>query len=341
MAGEISTVSAHSQVAGLLITQAKVVWLRFLLFIAPCAGLTVLPVYLIDPYDFLAAKKPVVSEEIKAHYAQSVNDPLWKLPKYDRHPAENILLGDSQMEHLRAEDIAPLTGKQYFNLAYGGGTLRESLSTFWHVSARIRLQSVHFGVSFMAYNANPLDRVTAVEKLERHPVDYLYDPGVLRTVFYDVSTIIPGWQVNIGPRVSPEAFWRAQLDYLRSRYRGIVYPEKLKEELRGVASYCGAHGIELVFVITPQHVDAQRRVNELGVAEEYATFKKDLASLAPTLDYDIPSEITRDHRNYSDPFHLTTEASVKVVRDIWLRAFHWGERLPAPAESPTEGMVAH
>jgi hypothetical protein len=290
-------------------------------------ALTVLPIYLIDPYDLLSAKAPVVAEQYKVHYAQLLNDPLWKLPKYDRNPAENILLGDSQIEHLRAEDIGPLVGKRYFNLAYGGGTLRESIATFWHASTKTRLRSVYYGVSFMAYNANTMNRITLVEKMERNPSDYFYDPCVLQTAFYDALTLVPGRTVTIGPGVSPAVFWTMQLDHLKIRYKGIVYPESLNAELHRIADYCRAKGIELTFVITPQHVDAQRRVSELGVVEEYAKLKKDLASLAPTLDYDIPSELTQNRRNYDDPFHLSSQASVEVVRDIWQKKFRWCRRL--------------
>jgi hypothetical protein len=42
-----------------------------------------------------------------------------------------------------------------------------------------------------------------------------------------------------------------------------------------------------------------------------------LCLFGPTLDYDIPSEITEDQQNYSDPFHLTDEAAMLIVDDIW------------------------
>src|SRR5579859_5993654 len=133
-----------------LARQSKRIWLRLLLFLAPILVPTALPVCLVDPYNILRPYPGIVPEEVKQRYGPAINDVLWKLPQYDQSPQENILLGDSQTARLRDELIKEVTGNaHYFNLAYGGGTLQESISSFWDAASRVKLQSVYFGISFM------------------------------------------------------------------------------------------------------------------------------------------------------------------------------------------------
>ena len=74
-------------------------------------------------------------------------------------------------------------------------------------------------------------------------------------------------------------------------------------------------------------MDAQRRIRELGVENDYQRFKSDLLSMATVYDCDIDSSLTRDPNNYADPFHLTENAAKRFAEDIasgspeWCRVF--------------------
>lgn len=307
---------------------ARKIWLRLALFLAPILALTVLPVTLVDPYNVLGMSLGLVSQHTKWEYGEGLNSVLWKLPQYDRNPKSNILLGDSQMEHLRAEDIAKVTGNNnYFNLAYGGGTLRESISSFWHAASLTRLKSVYFEISFMDYNANPMNRVVGTEKIIHHSLQYFENPDALQASYYDLLASVFHRQIKLEPQMSKEVFWRYQLAYLAGRYHDIPYPSALRVQLQQIAAYCRANNIRLYFVITPQSVDAQRRVAELGVTADYLRFKSDLESIAPTIDCDIPSAITTNRDNYSDPFHLLNTAGARIVADIWTDKFQYCRKL--------------
>ncbi|HEY1581008.1 MAG TPA: hypothetical protein VGF82_28400, partial [Terracidiphilus sp.] len=222
------------------------------------------------------------------------------------------------------EDIARVTGDpDYFNLAYGGGTLHESIISFWHAESLTRLKTVYFEVSFADYNSNPLNRVDETERLLHHPLQYFDNPDALQASWYDLIAAVFHWQINLRPQMSRDAFWKYQLAYLADRYRDIPYPAAQKVQLTQIAAFCRANHIRFYFVITPQSIDAQRRVDELGVTHEYVRFKSDLASIAPTIDCDIPSEITTNKDNYSDPFHMLDTAGAKIVDDIWTGKFQY------------------
>lgn len=283
------------------------IWLRLALFFLPIFVLVVPPVYYVDPFG-LFAKRSLIPEPIRSGYAQRVNQVLWKIPAYNRDSTANVVLGDSEMARL------PVQG--YSNLAYGGGTLQESVSTFWFASHKVKLQKVLFGISFMEYSPYPQDRVIQAEEITRHPALYFLNSDVLETTAYDIADAIFHHPTNLSPQVGTDAFWASQLQNLATRYKRRTSPQNLKVELRKIVEYCHTHNISIIFVIPPQHVDAQRRIPDLGVEDGYQEFKRHLVSIAPVYDCDIESDLTRDKSNYLDPFHLTDKAAAGFAEDL-------------------------
>jgi hypothetical protein len=291
------------------------VWLRLILFLLPVAFLAP-AIYWVDPYGLFGHRSPV-PVTTRAAYGQQLNQVLWKIPAYNRDPKPNILLGDSQMARLPEEEVSAVTGQPFANMAYGGGTLRESISTFWFASRRTSLQRVYFGISFADYNGFPLDRVITAEDILSDRGLYFINSDVLEAGVYDIEDAEFHHRTDLMPKVSREAFWQSQLQYLATRYKRFADPGSLRDDLRKIVAYCNAHNIAFTFVITPQHIDAQRRVRELGVEDQYEQFKKDLAGMAPVYDCDIDSSLTRNRDNYSDPFHLSNPGASQLVSDLW------------------------
>jgi len=82
--------------------------------------------------------------------AYPLNYCLWKMPAFARHPASNLLLGDSRMDALKSERVKELTGTDYFNLAYGGATIREIIESFWFASRHASVSRVYIGINFQS-----------------------------------------------------------------------------------------------------------------------------------------------------------------------------------------------
>jgi hypothetical protein len=294
----------------------RLMWRRFFVFLLPIFGILGPAIYWVDPFALFRHVSPVpmVTRE---WYGRHTNQTLWKVLAFGRNPAPNVLLGDSQMAQLPEQEVDAVTGKTYANMAYAGGTLRESISTFWFVAGRTNLRQVYFGMSFMAYDSYPRNRVPqAVQILDNHAM-YFVNSDVMETGYYDVADRFFRHQTVFAPGISKEAFWKIELQQLEQRYKHSTGPGALRDELRKVLAYCRSHGIAFAFVITPQSVDAQRRVPELGVKDRYLNFKNDLAAIAPVYDCDIETSFTENNRNFSDPFHLEPDAARRFVRDLW------------------------
>ncbi|HWE85515.1 MAG TPA: hypothetical protein VG267_11260 [Terracidiphilus sp.] len=292
------------------------VWLRLLVFVLPIVLVLAPIVYWVDPFA-LFPKDSAIPIELRSHYAGPINQDLWKIFAFNRKPAPNIVLGDSQVARLSEEDISSVTGMQYSNLGAGGATLRETISVFWFASRKAQLRHVYFGVNFMGYNADPRDRVPQAEGILKDPVVYCLNSDVLEAGVYDIGEFAFHHHTDLGPQVNREAFWQSQLQYLAARYKRDADPGTLRDKLREVVQYSHEHGIAFTFIIPPEHVDARQRVRQLGVEAQYQQFKDDLAGMAPVLDCDVDSPLTEDKDSFSDPFHLTDSAANRLVSDLW------------------------
>ena len=140
------------------------------------------------------------------------------------------------------------------------------MSTFWFASRRVKLQKVVFGISFMEYNPYPRDRVTQAEEIARHPALYFLNSDVLETTAYDIADAIF--------RVTYQSVAAGEQRCILGEPIGVPQyaiqeksspQETLKTKFGRLSSIAMHIDISIIFVIPPQHIDAQRRVRELGV----------------------------------------------------------------------------
>ena len=292
------------------------IWLRLGLFLAPVVLLVCLPVLWIDPYG-LFQKDAHVDDPVRLDNAARVNQVLLAIIAFSKSPTPNILLGDSQMTHLKATDVEAIAHQHYTNLSYGGGTLAEAIATFWYATRIVKLQSVYFGATFYSFTDNSRNRVGAAVQIVNNRLAYFPNGDVLEVTWDDLLAEVFHHAVSYQPTVDTATFWRQQLGELARRKQTYPVSEQTLAELREVVRYCQLNGVRLFFVIPPEHEDVRRRIRDLGMQEQYAVFKATVARLGPTYDCDVPSETTRDAHNFVDPFHTTQAAAALIVHDIW------------------------
>jgi hypothetical protein len=249
------------------------------------------------------------------------NERLWKLFAYDRAPEARIVLGDSRCDHLRAEYFARAGVPDVYNLSFGGGTLPEIVDAYAFARARTRLDSVVICISFDVFNegaAFSVNRLAEVRDLVERPVRYYLSPFVFRSSVAVLRQRLTGTTPSERPPMGRDAFWQYQLGPrgAGSFYQGWKRPDRLWQRLVEIAATCRRDGTKLVFLLPPNHVDLQAVVDEYALRSEYEAYKNRLATLAPVVDFDFPTDLTRDADAYGDPFHTGPEASERVVREL-------------------------
>jgi hypothetical protein len=303
-------------------TGLKAVWLRLAAFLAPLLLIVGVPVYLIDPFG-LFSPHSIEHDRVRFESASRVNHVLLGIVSFSKHPTPNILLGDSQMNRFKAGEIEAITHEPYSNLSYGGGTVAESIATFWYAARTVKLQKVYLGLSFYSFTDNLRNRVDAAVRIVNDPLLYFASGDVLEAAWDDISAQFLHHRVSYGPGVDAAAFWQQQLAELSRRKQTYSVSERTLTELRSIVSYCRAHGIEIFFLIPPEHEDVRTRIEALGMRTQYAAFKSTVAQLGPTYDCDVASDITRDAANFQDPFHTTVTVGSEMTRSIWSGRHEW------------------
>jgi hypothetical protein len=284
---------------------------------------------IVDPFDYLNIVS-AVSPGVKASTAKALNVCLWKMNQYDHQPVSSILLGDSRMDAMPAARISRVTNREYFNMAFGGGTLNEMIAAFWFAAGRTRLSDVYIGLNLNVYNDyNYAARTATFESIHKNPALYFVNRTVLEAAVDDTYSQLANKDLKIGvPEMGREDFWRDQLDVLTARYyTSFVYPLKYRKELKRIATYCKQNHVNLNFIIFPTHVELQNRIHDFHLEDANAQFRSDLAAMAPTYDFDYPNDITRDKDNFSDPYHYRPPIADVLIAEVWQGKLHYARRL--------------
>ena len=298
--------------------------MRLAAFLAPVVLLVCYPVYLIDPYGLFSHASPV-SDSVRHENAFRVNHVLLSIISFTKRPTPNILLGDSQMMHFKAEDIEAVTHQPYSNLAYGGGTLAESIETFWYASRLLKLHRVYFGASFYSFTDSSRNRVGEAVHIVNDRLAYFSGGDVLEAAWDDLLEQFFHREVNYQPTVSAPVFWQQQLSELARRKQTYSAQESTISQIRAIVDYCRKNAIELFFVIPPEHEEVRVRMREMGMQDMHAAFKSAVFNLGPTYDCDVANDITRDRSNFVDPFHTTPAAASMIVKSLWSGGQEWCE----------------
>ena len=285
----------------------------------------------IDPFGFVSTRS-FLSHDIKLSTSLPLNPCLWKMTEFDRAPAKNILLGDSRMMALKTAVVETVAKEPYYNFAYGGGTLREAIDTFWFAAKRVHLERVYLGVNLETYNDyNYTERTKAYPSLKATPALYFVDRTVLRSALYGLYSWALNKDLKVGvPTMDREAFWAFELnDVMSSYFAKYVEPVRYRDELRQVSAYCRANGIRLAFVVFPTHVDVQNLIKRHGLEGQNEEMRTELAAMATLFDFDYPSELTTRRENFNDPLHTVRSASDELIGEVW-----GGKRVFARVSSP-------
>lgn len=285
--------------------------------------------FVVDPFNLngifnLGFRKDIIS--YKANYR------LYKMIAFKKNPSQNILLGDSRTDHLDPQLIKKITGEDYFNFAYGGGTLYEAIETFWYAANIKKLKNVCIGINFNLYNKyNHMSLVPEATTLITKPLQYYFSPFTTKVSYYNIVFWLSGKNMrNEKPNISKKEFWQEQLGSTTRRfYVNYQYPSDIYADLRKIKKYCNIHGINLVFFIPPTHVDLQAKVGEYKLSDAYIQFKRDLCSITKTIDYDYPNVWTKNSNFFKDPYHFNELVMEKLINEVWREKYYVGKILQA------------
>ena len=242
------------------------------------------------------------------------------MTKFQHRPSMNILLGDSRMILLEEDKIKLQTNLDYFNFAYGGGSLEEIIETFWYADSLTKLSSVYIGMNFHLFNGyHRVNEVSKIRQYSDNSLLYLIDRVVFKAATLCLAEQLGLYKTEIErPDMTEDQFWDYQLyTTALGQFERYKYPESNYHELQNIVKYCDSNKIEIKFVIFPEHIDLLKQYSAIGLEKEYLQFKNDISILAPTSDFSSEIEIITKRSNFTDPYHFTSDISQYLIDDIW------------------------
>lgn len=318
-------------------------YLRWLLgAAAACIAFVGVFNFLVDPYDVSGRNLLHLSQEEMSKFR---NDRLYEIARFNRDPRDIIVLGDSRGRGLKEQYFAA-KGLDVRNLSYGGGTVYESIDTFWFAVRRTNVKMVVLVVPFNSWSeSDPGDLVKNAVGLVDYPATYYLNTGIFRASFANLLANLRGHvHATQAPPMSESAFWRYQLDYsARAYYERWQKPKKLRGLFLALTEECRRLGIRLLLVVPPTHVDLQELIPRYHLEAEHARYLAFLHAAAETLDFDVIDATTTDRTKFEDPFHAVPEVNREIVGQIVERLRSKtvpAVAAPIPAASPPQRHIS-
>ena len=202
-----------------------------------------------DEYDFL---------EIRAKYFGELEDTFMvdefgkRISKYSPFPtikyindlskskSYSIILGDSRVAginpvHLAKEDKKKNT--TWLNLSYGGCTIEESITEFYYLIERVKIDKVIFELDFKALSPSiDTDRLEAVKKLDKLELYsyYIFNYYNNRLVLENTANFMEKNYLNTkidSPNVDKEYLVRRGIEEYSEWIRGFHIDRKLVDRI--------------------------------------------------------------------------------------------------------------
>lgn len=275
----------------------------------------------VDPYCLYHTGGPIARELKEKNLYHSgrtmpFSNMLWKLVDFRRHPAGNILLGDSRLSYFDLDSLRSLTGDTYQNLGVPGGNYVTIDHTFRYADSLTNLKNVVVQVSFRGMHAaQHFDIYAEPAAILARPWSYMYNRRVIEAAGLNIySALFPN---SLHYDVPGEDQWRTVLEAEKAVAENWTMDSTVFDKLQHIADRCAAEGARLLFVEYPTHPDLQRIMHDAGLGPAREAYLARLRTMAPVLDLDQPGLFPTDRAFWRDPLHLSVDAQRELITRIW------------------------
>jgi len=267
---------------------------------------------MIDPFNYLNISD-LVDNSVKHRISHEVEPHLFKLIDFENNPRRNITLGDSRTDRL----YYSMNYEKWANLAYGGGSIKEMVETFWWVVKEHELDTVLIGLNLNLYNKyNKRFWVEETIETKKNFFSYAFNKCTFRSTFLICKSLVSKKEIVVNePPLNKEEFWEFQLTQTPKKFfEKYSFPDNYHQDLIDISTYCQQNKIKLIFWIPPSFIDFQNTISAYNLEDFNEQFKSDLMAIGELYDYEYENKLTIDKDNFSDPLHFNYEIG-RYIRD--------------------------
>ncbi len=146
-------------------------------------------------------------------------------------------------------------------------------------------------------------------------------PGpIVRVIKQRHAFGLGGWS-PLWPQISmnrqlPLIFSNQVTKNAQSDWQSFSFSQQYWRGLVDIAHWSKRQNINLIFFIPPTIVEMQQQITNYGYAEDNQALRMDLARLAPVVDFDFDSPLTRSIDNFNDAYHFNYKVAKMVIGEL-------------------------
>ena len=260
-----------------------------------------------EPYNYWGLKPPKTG-----NWAQ----PLARVRAFMRYPSENIILGDSRMNHFDIDYIESLTGDRYANLSTGGQGPNLTRELYDWAKEQVGVQRVVLDGSFYQFRrGNRSPSALPVFYIAEHPLTYMttrdYVVETAELFLMDLSshgfflTAFAAESTGEPQKISPDKYRDDLVQYATE----LIYPFCCNYTLdMGDYDYilrdCQEKGIETRVALCPVQESIWELVIEPLHLEPYMEeYREILRQYTDVYDMEWKHEFCKNQELFGDGFH--------------------------------------
>jgi len=273
----------------------------------------------VDPFGRWAA---VDESSVAGKPAYTLNRRLFKLIAFDHWMADHagervsVLIGDSTTNQIDADDLTRLTRRPWYNLAYGGAGLAETIDLVAYVMNRHPLTQIVWGLPFARLIAGAENDIPRTIDMVGTPLRHMLTFESLHASYL----VLRATWLGIGfedPKMDTgdQDIVTYQLSRARSEIAGRPWPGEELVSLEDTLEEAQDRGVSVVLLNPPVHP----RTTELyrtSFAERYAGYLT-LLERHCVIDFDQAAHRAAwPARMFLDASHLTIEYKPLLTRAL-------------------------
>ncbi len=274
---------------------------------------------IIDPYDCFGLS-PFKGDSIKFEIAQiSDHNRRNEFISFYNSPKRNIILGDSQLQHLETQTIP---GGNWAQLSTPGSGIEDEVYLLEKISSDFDIDTLLLGINPYEFvhqtSSIPLHVTKSAIELAENNLYYFFDRYVFSsTIDFVLSKLIDSYRVKEDlPDVSKEEFWQIQLGKGKSHLEKKTNRIIREKQLESIKSICNQKNIKVLVVIPISHIELYDMYDSYLEGELLPLLSKYFDDI---YDFYYPNSFTEKKDNFNDPFHAIDD------NDIYVNAIFHGD----------------
>lgn len=290
-----------------------------------------------EPYNYFGLKDTKTG---------SWTTPLARTRAYLREPSENIILGDSRMNHFDLDYVEEITGKRYANLSTGGQGLNQTKELYDWLSKKTGVENLVLDVSFYQIREGSKGKtLSPVFYMAEHPLDYLVTRDYAVEAFSIFTQNIKKYLNHSVASKGETGAGDGHTEAVQAepgqdvKYRRDLVEYAVTNIYPGCRSYrIGGDQMEAVIeiledmnkkggditLVTPpvQESIYEYVIEPLHLEGQMEQYKQTLSRYAAVYDMEWKSGFIKEQDNFSDGFHLSNNGSYQIFTDNTVFMYH-------------------